>query len=146
MSDLVIEALEDQLGCYQRLAKLAELQHVHVQHDQTEQLMTVLACRQGVLDDIARLERVVAPAKRDWSNYAMGIAGDLRTRAESLLSQTRTLLEQITLADQLDALVLQQRKLSVGKQINQASSAKQVNRAYATSAYGARPARMDLSR
>ena len=146
MSDLVIDALEDQLGCYQRLAKLAELQHVHVQHNQTEELMTVLACRQGVLDEIARLERLVAPAKRDWTKYVTGIATDLRTRAESLLAQTRTLLEQITLADQLDALVLQQRKLSVGKQMDQASSAKHVNRAYATSAYGARPARMDLSR
>jgi hypothetical protein len=144
--DTVLEALEDQLGCYQRLAKLAELQHVHVQQDQTEALLNVLQRRQLVLDDIARLERVIGPAKRDWENYAGSIDVDVRVRAESLLAETRRLLEQITAADQNDALVLQQRKLNLGKQITQASSARQINRNYATAAYGARQSRMDLSR
>ncbi len=146
MPDTVLEALEDQLGCYQRLAKLAELQHVHVQQDQTEALLNVLQRRQLVLDDIARLERVIGPAKRDWENYAGSIDVDVRVRAESLLSETRRLLEQITAADQNDALVLQQRKLNLGKQITQASSARQINRNYAAAAYGARQSRMDLSR
>jgi hypothetical protein len=146
MPDTVLEALEDQLGCYQRLAKLAELQHVHVQQDQTEALLNVLQRRQLVLDDIARLERVIGPAKRDWENYAGSIDVDVRVRAESLLSETRRLLEQITTADQNDALVLQQRKLNLGKQITQASSARQINRNYAAAAYGARQSRMDLSR
>jgi hypothetical protein len=146
MHDTVLEALEDQLGCYQRLAKLAELQHVHVQQDQTEALLNVLQRRQLVLDDIARLERVIGPAKRDWENYAGSIDVDLRARAESLLTETRRLLEQITAADQNDALVLQQRKLNLGKQITQATSARQINRNYAAAAYGARQSRMDLSR
>ncbi len=40
--------------------------------------------------------------------------------------------------------MLQQRKLSIGKQINQAMAAKQVNRTYATAAYGAETSKMDL--
>ncbi|MDB5305421.1 MAG: hypothetical protein JWM97_2970, partial [Phycisphaerales bacterium] len=44
------------------------------------------------------------------------------------------------------ALVLQQRKLNLGRQINQASAARQVNRNYAASAYGRAPSQMDVQR
>ena len=36
----------------------------------------------------------------------------------------------------LDALLLQQRKLNLGREISQASSARQLNRSYAAAAYG----------
>jgi hypothetical protein len=143
-TDPVILALEEQLACYQRLAKLAELQHEHVQHNQTELLLEVLAKRQGVLDQVARLEGVIAPAKREWTKYAAKLDAPSRTRAESLLAETRRLLEQITTADRQDAMVLQQRKLNLGRQINQATAARQVNRTYAAAAYGQRAARMDV--
>ena len=47
-------------------------------------------------------------------------------------------------ADRNDAMVLQQRKLTLGRQINQASAARTLNRNYAAAAYGTRPARMDV--
>ncbi len=47
--DSVITALQEQVGCYQRLAKLAELQHEHVQQSQTEALLEILTHRQAVL-------------------------------------------------------------------------------------------------
>jgi hypothetical protein len=144
--DEVVTALEDQVGCYRRLAKLSELQHEHVQQNQTEALMDVLRARQGLVDQITQLERVIGPAKRGWAAYVGCIDSDLRERAESLVAETRRLFEQITLADQNDALVLQQRKLNLGKQINQASAAKQINRNYAAAAYGQRAARMDVQR
>ena len=146
MTDEVVTALEDQVGCYRRLAKLSERQHEHVQQNQTEALLEVLQTRQGLVEQITKLERVIGPAKRGWADYVGGIDADLRTRAESLVAETRKLFEQIVLADQNDALVLQQRKLNLGKQINQASAAKQINRNYASAAYGKRSARMDVQR
>ena len=61
-------------------------------------------------------------------------------------SGTRQLLEQITAADKDDVLVLQQRKLNLGRQINQATAAKRVNRNYAAAAYGPRASTMDVQR
>jgi hypothetical protein len=145
-TDAVILALEEQVGLYQRLAKLAELQHEHVQQNQIESLLDVLAQREGVLAQVGKLETVIAAAKRRWSEYLGALAVASRSRAESLLAETRRLLEQITAADRNDAMVLQQRKLNLGRQINQATAAKQVNRNYAAAAYGARPAQMDLKR
>ena len=146
MKEQVIHALEGQVSCYRRLVKLAELQHGHVQQNQTDKLLDVLKSRQTVLDEIMQHERVVGPAKRGWSEFVGGIEAGERARAETLLGETRELLQQIVNADQNDALVLQQRKLNVGKQINQASAARQVNRTYATAAYGNRTSRMDVQK
>src|SRR5437879_3334712 len=111
VADPVILALEEQMICYQRLAKLAALQHEQVQQNQIESLLEVLGRRQDLLEQVARLEQTIAPARRQWSQYVGGLTGPGRWRAETLLAQTRKLLEQITTADQGDALVLQQRKL-----------------------------------
>ena len=144
MQDAVIQALVEQVGCYQRLAKLAELQHEHVQQSETEALLEILNRRQEVLDQVARLEKVIVVAKRRWGEYVAGLRSDQRAQAEKLLAETRRLLEEITTSDQNDALILQQRKLNLGKQISAASAARQVNRTYAAAAYGTRVSRMDL--
>jgi formate dehydrogenase maturation protein FdhE len=145
-TDPIILALSEQVACYRRLAKLAEVQHEHVQNSQTEQLLEVLRSRQTVLDQIAEFERVIVPAKRRWSEYLESLEPATRARAEALMAETRALLEKITTADRNDALVLQQRKLNLGRQINQVSAARQVNRNYAASAYGRAPSQMDVQR
>ena len=91
--DPTISCLERQVECYRRLAKLAALQHEHVQQGQTDALLDVLASRQVVLEDIAQIEREIAPAKRDWAAYLASVKGEARSRAEALLAETRTLLE-----------------------------------------------------
>ena len=143
-TDPIIDALHGQVDCYRRLSKLAALQHDHVQQGRTEQLLEVLGQRQEVLDSLAALERVVAPAKKQWQQYVASLPGGARAEAEDLLAETRRLLEAITAADCNDVLVLQQRKLNLGRQISQASNARQVNRTYAAAAYGKRAPAMDL--
>jgi hypothetical protein len=142
----VITALVEQVECYRRLARLAELQHLHVQKGQTEDLLGVLRQRQEVLDRAAVQEAVIAPAKRRWQEFLGKLDGESRTTAESLMSETRRLLEQITTADRNDALVLQQRKLNLGRKITRASAARQVNRNYSAAAYGTRRPSMDIQR
>jgi hypothetical protein len=145
-ADPIVEALRGQVDCYRRLTKLAAQQHEHVQQGRTEQLLEVLGQRQELLDRLAGLERVVAPAKKQWAQFAATLADRARGEAEALLAETRRLLAEITAVDSNDMLVLQQRKLNLGRQINQASSARQVNRNYAAAAYGKRPPAMDVQR
>ena len=142
--DPVICALREQVDCYERLAKLAELQHEHVQQGRTEALLELLGLRQGVLDQIGALERVIVSAKKGWAEYLRGLRSEQRALAEKLLAETRRLLEQITAADMSDCLVLQQRKMNLGKEIGQTTAAKAVNRNYAVAAYGVKAARMDV--
>ncbi len=142
----VILALEQQVACYRRLARLAEAQREHVQQSHIEALLDVLKNRQEILDQLKELESVIGPAKKRWTEFLGEIDSDARRRAEQMVGETRRLLEQIMASDRNDALALEQRKLNLGKQIKQASGARQVNRTYATAAYGQRAARMDIQR
>lgn len=142
---MLIDALAERVRWYQRLAKLAEIQHEHVRQGQTEELLAVLTHRQEVLGELARLEGVLAPARGRWAAWLGTLAGDDRARAERFLAEERRLLEEITAADRHDALVLQQRKLNLGRQIQAATTARAVNRKYAVAAYGPRESRMDVS-
>lgn len=146
MKEDVIQALEDQVGCYRRLAKLADVQHGHVEQNQMEPLLDVLKDRQAVVEQITRLEAVLGPVRKDWNGFAGGIDPEQRVQAEGYLAESKRLLEAITTTDRNDALLLQQRKLNLGKQIGQTSSARQINRTYGAAAYGKRPARMDVQR
>jgi hypothetical protein len=145
-TDPIILALEQQVSCYQKLAKLAELQHQHVQKSETDELLNVLQRRQQVLDQIAGFEQTIGPAKRGWSDYLAKLPVDQRVSAESLLAETRRLLEQITAADRNDTIVLQQRKLNLGVQINKTTAARAVNKNYAAAAYGTRRPTVDIQR
>ena len=132
----IVESLETQLGCYRRLAKLSELQRAFVRENQTDELLQVLQTRSEVLTEIARLEQDVAPLKRAWAETSSALSPAVKESAAAMLAETRQLLQQITQADQDDVLLLQQRKLNVGKQIQQHQAAKRVNTKYAASAYG----------
>jgi hypothetical protein len=143
-TDPIILALQQQVACYQKLAKLAELQHLHVQKGETDELLNVLHRRQEVLDQISAFEKVIVPAKRGWGDYLATLTDEQRLTAETLLGETRRLLEQITAADRNDTIVLQQRKLNLGKQINKTTVARAVNKTYAAAAYGTRRSSVDI--
>jgi hypothetical protein len=141
--DPVLTALLQQVQCYQRLAKLALAQHEHVRTGRTEDLLSVLAQRQEVLDQVIDLEQSIAPAKKGWGAYVAGLSGDDRRAAESGLEETRRLLGEITESDQHDSIVLQQRKFNLGRDINNAVAARKFNARYAAAAYGPRRSILD---
>lgn len=142
--DPTLLALAQQLVCYRKLAKLAEVQHGYVQHSQTEQLLDLLKRREEVLAQVSAFERAIAPAKKRWGAYLSELDETRRRQAEGLLAETRRLLEEITTADRNDALVLQQRKLNIGRQLNSAQVARTVNKNYAAAAaYAPRRSNVD---
>ncbi len=143
-NDPILSALQEQVDGYRKLARLAEAQRKHVQSGDTESLLDVLNQRQTVIDAIAAAERVVSPAKRTWTDFAGKLSPDQKTTAERMLAETRLLLEQITASDRDDAVVLQQRKLNLGRQIDRATMAKAVNLSYAAAAYGTPRSTLDM--
>lgn len=136
-ANAVLTCLQEQVGCYRQLARLAELQHEHVQQGQTEQLLSVLTRRQEVLNRITSLEATLAPMRKQWGDFLLTLDAATRASAEKLMSQARALLEEITTADRNDTMVLQQRKIEISRQIGQIGRGQQVNRRYAASAYSA---------
>lgn len=145
-SDEALAALHEQVNCYRRLVKLAEAQHDHIEQSRTDALLEVLQQRAGEVERIGQLEALVAPLRRAWSDLTAGWPVERRVSAESMIAEIRRLLERINDSDRSDSLILQQRKLSVGRQLRQAGAAREVNRSYAAAAYGKPAPRMDVQR
>lgn len=143
--DEVLQALISQVACYRKLLKLAAIQHEHIQHSRTAELLEVLQARQQVINEIESLDRTIAPARQRWAEYVAGLSPESRKLAEPALAETRALLEKITSADRNDVMVLQHRKINVATQINKKSAARHLNRNYAAAAYGATRPKMDIS-
>jgi hypothetical protein len=142
----IFDALIQQLECYRRLLKLAQTQRGYVQAGQTEELLEVLNKRQEELNRIMNLELTVGPVKKRWQEWTTGLSADEKAKAEGLVLQIRKMLEAITASDKLDALALQQRKLSIDREIKATSNAATVNRKYAAAAYGKPASKMDVMR
>jgi hypothetical protein len=144
----VIADLSAQIDWYGKLLRLAELQHTLVEQERTDDLLVVLEKRQRIVEAVTAIEARLRPVKLGWHDQAPSLAAPERAQIEERFTQVRALLEQITRADQDDALLLQQRKINVGQQLRRTGSAQQVNRGYAAAnAYGsAVGGRMDVSR
>lgn len=145
---LLIEVLNKLVELYERLLRLAAQQREFVQLDQTDELLDVLTKRAGVVEQITKLEGALRPTRMNWPEVSQSLEASVRTQAEELLSRTRTLLAEVNAADTDDALILQQRKINVGRQLAAARSGTRANAQYATGAYaGAGSAgRVDVSR
>lgn len=144
-AEAIAAALDRQLGCYRKLLKLSELQRGYIEQNQTDALIVVLQERQAVLTDIATWEETVGPLKREWNERSPEFDEATRAAFQANFADARALLQRITQADQDDVLLLQQKKLSVGKQLRQTTDARQINRNYAASAYGKAPPKMNIT-
>lgn len=142
----VLTALAAQLDRYRKLSKLADAQREHVQSGRTELLLEILGRRQEMLEHINALEQTVAPAKRRWGDFLTELDEPSRQSAEAMVAEARSLLEVITSSDRNDTLVLQQRKLNIGRQIRQAATGRAVNKSYGAAAYANRQERINVQR
>lgn len=135
-----------QIELYAKLLRLAELQHTLIEQERTDDLIVVLQRRQTIVEALGAIEARLRPIKQQWQDIAQVLDAHDRAGLEAKFAQSRELLMQITQADQDDALVLQQRKISVGQQLRRTSSGRVMNQKYAASAYATPGGRMDVSR
>jgi hypothetical protein len=123
-------AVAAQLGHYRKLRALARLQRQAVRDGDERKLLAVLADRQEVVDAALALEPDLAAAKRAVPNVPKPIADGLR--------EIRDLLAAITEGDQQDALLMQQRKAGIGRELRKNIKVGGATRAYAAAAYARR--------
>ena len=135
-----------QVEWYGKLLKLAELQHTLVEQERTDDLLVVLDRRQKIVEQLTAIEHRLRPTKLGWHDIATTLEATHRAALESRFAEARTLLAAITQADQDDAMLLTQRKITVGQQLRHVGAGVQVNRRYAASAYSGMGSSMDVSR
>jgi len=131
----ILSDLASQVGHYEQLLKLASRQRDLIAGDRADELLILLGERETVIAKMNLLDQRLRPVRAEWASVSGSLDAEVRQQAQAMFEKLRDLLGKITSSDADDALVLQQKKLDVRKQINATGQQLQVTRHYAADAY-----------
>jgi hypothetical protein len=127
----LVRRLEAQLEQCRRLESLCERQREAVSHGHTDALLTVLAERQGAVDEMARIGEEIEPFRARWESVMMLVEPAIRDRMMELVGAIGDAIERVGRRDEQDRASLEQQRASVAGEL-----AVVANRRGAVAAYG----------
>lgn len=130
MVGTIVNALRGQKDLYQQILTLAKQQSQYVATGDSEGLMTVLAARSRLIDQVAPLDKVLQPYKGRWQQVLDGLPGHERAGVSGLLKEVQQLLSDILAQDELDKESLIRQKTDIGTEIKRTVTGTALNRAY----------------
>jgi hypothetical protein len=123
-------ALTGQKNLYTQILALCRQQSQFVATGETESLMTILAARNRLLDQVAPLDKELQPFKGRWQQILDGLPPKDRALVGGLLKDVQQLLADILAADEQDKASLVRQKEVVGAELSRTVSGATLNRAY----------------
>ena len=132
--DTIRSVLTRQKAIYVQILSLAKQQTAHVAMGESEALMTVLAARNRLIQDVAPLDRELQPYKGRWQQVLDGLPTADRRIVGELLQDVQRLLGDILAQDEKDKETLMRQKTQVGNELNRAVSGAALHRAYGVGA------------
>jgi len=109
--------LTRQRDLYRDLSALASQQADLIAEGQTEQLLSVLSRRQGLIEELGRTNDEIGPYRGRIPEIAESLPEPQRDELRSLVEQVQSLLKQIIDRDEQDRRKLEAAKQDVGNQI-----------------------------
>jgi hypothetical protein len=126
----LVRALTGQKALYVQILVLARQQSEYVATGESESLMTVLAARSRLLEQVAPLDRELQPYKGRWQEVLDGLPQRDREVVGGLLKEVQQLLSDILAQDEKDKESLVRQKTQVGSEIKRTVTGAVLNRAY----------------
>lgn len=125
-----LRVLAAQKGLYEQLLALARRQSEFVSTGQSEELMSVLAARSRLIDQVTPLDRELQPFKGRWQEVLDGLGATDRGAVAGLLKDVQRLLGEILAQDEIDKEKLNRQKAEIGREIGRTVTGSALNRAY----------------
>ncbi len=119
----VVSMLRKQASLFSRLEGFARRQRMLVVQEDTRPLLALLAERQKLSLELARVSQQLAPVRENWNSYRESLSVAERGEAAGLLDEIRDSLSRVIQSDEEDARSLGVRKQMV-RQSLQASQIK----------------------
>ncbi len=129
--------LDRQRDLYLRLDALSRTQADAIHAEDTDGLLSILAQRQALIDDIAALNEDLAPFVDRWDDLAPRLSPEQRAPLRARFDEVAQLVKEIADRDDADRRVLESRRAVVAAELNSLSSARGAVRAYAGADRGA---------
>ncbi len=129
-ADELISLLRRQVSIYTRLEQLSGRQRGLIAAEDQQQLLTLLAERQKLVDELSTLNQGLIPLQKYWRANRETVAPSLRTEADQLVVRAGEILQRILGADEQDARILSARKAQTAKQVTVLAQGRQAFEAY----------------
>ena len=126
----VIALLQQQKAFYTKLDVLSEHQAVLVGQGNTDQLLTVLAQRQKLVDGLVDLNKKMQPYREKWELVSRGMGELHKKQVNGLVDEVERLLSQILQRDEQTQQELEQAKANVGHELAKTKQGQAMNAAY----------------
>lgn len=141
----LMQLLERQREAYHRLRTLADRQSAVIAHDDPQALLTILADRQKLVDDLGRCHLALARFRRNWPAVMERLDEGLRTRVRGLLEENDRTLASVLDSDKEDAQRLAAKQEGARPLLSAAADKDRASREYAAASRIAPSARTDAS-
>lgn len=126
----VFAMLQQQRDLYRELKSQSERQDALIANGETDQLLSLLAQRQKLIDGLGQVSSSLAPYRSRIAAIADQAAGDLGEQMRGMVEEVRVLLESIIACDEKGKADLEAARDKVGGQIRQAAGAVAAAGAY----------------
>jgi hypothetical protein len=126
----LIDLLHQQRAIYQHLHDLSDRQSQLVAAGNAEPLLSLLAQRQRLIDDLTQLNGQIEPYKQNWPALWAHLDGSSRQAIQSLIDEVQRLLQLIVQQDEHDRQALASQRDHTATQLHQIRTGSVANRAY----------------
>lgn len=135
----VFSLLQQQRDLYRELKSHSEQQDGLIASGATDQLLSLLAQRQRLIDGLGQVSSSLSPYRSRIAAIADQASGDLGEQMRGMVEEVRVLLESIIATDEKGKADLEAARDQVGGQIRQAAGAVAAAGAYGQAAPAAAP-------
>ncbi|MFK7790991.1 MAG: hypothetical protein AB8C95_16045 [Phycisphaeraceae bacterium] len=126
----VFELLQKQRDLYRELKSHSEQQDALIASGDTDQLLSLLAQRQRLIDGLGQVSSSLAPYRSRIASIADQSSAELGSQMRGMVEEVRELLESIIATDEKGKADLEAARDNVGGQIRQAAGAVAAAGAY----------------
>lgn len=135
----VFALLQQQRDLYRELKSHSEQQDLLIANGETDQLLSLLAQRQRLIDGLGQVSSSLSPYRSRIAAIADQASGDIGEQMRGMVEEVRVLLESIIACDEKGKTDLEAARDKVGGQIRQAAGAVAAAGAYGKPAPAAGP-------
>ena len=135
----LMQLLDRQRVLYRRLRILTERQQALVIQEDTQALLTLLADRQKLVDELMSLNSELSTYRKDWTNVYSRLDEPSRKRAAEMLEEANNSLGAILQSDSRDSATLSARRQEIADRMTAADSGSRVGAAYAAASTRVQP-------
>ena len=135
----LLRVLDRQTHLYQRLDALGSEQSTHIKNSATDKLLSTLAKRQAVIDDITALNQHAEPFANDWPTLLDALPAEQRPGLRQRIDRLENLISRIAERDEADRATLEARRKEISADLSSMSNQRSAMNAYAGAAPNTNP-------